>query len=57
MNETYYEPQKKRRWSNWVMDNAVEIIFVAGIIIAYKLGRVNGYTDCLMDMKRITTRR
>ena len=48
--EYYQEQPKSRKWT-------VEIILIGGVMIAYKLGRVNGYTDCLMDMKRLATRR
>lgn len=55
--EYYQEQPKSRKWTDWIMDHAVEIILIGGVVIAYKLGRVNGYTDCLMDMKRLATRR
>ena len=52
-----YKEVKKSKMTTWLFDHAEEIILVTGIVLAYKLGKVSGYTLCLSDIKRLATRR
>lgn len=45
-------PRKENGVIAWISRHAEEIIFVGGILVAYKLGTINGYTWCYKDLTK-----